>query len=156
MNIFVLSKNPILAAQMQCDKHVVKMILESAQMLSTIQSKHGISTKYKPTHINHPCTIWAGTTQSNYRWLLTHAKALCEEYTKRYNKIHACQELIDGVLSFVPTQIPDSGLTDFVQAMPDKYKQEDPVQAYRDYYIGEKNSFAKWKLGNQPEWFFRI
>lgn len=141
---------------MQCDKHVVKMVLESTQILSTVQSKYGITTKYKPTHINHPCTLWAGTSKCNYRWLLTHAKALCEEYTKRYNKIHACQELIDGILSFVPESIPDTGLTPFVQAMPDKYKNEDPVQAYRDYYIGEKSSFAVWKHGNQPDWFFKI
>ena len=153
MNIFVLSQNPILAAQMQCDKHVVKMILESAQILSTIQSKYGVQTKYKPTHINHPCTKWAGSSQANYRWLVSHAKALCEEYTKRYNKVHACQELIDGSLSIVPSVIPDIGLTEFVQAMPDQYKQIDPVQAYRNYYIGEKKSFAKWKHGNQPEWF---
>lgn len=157
MNIFVLSLSPTLAAQYQCDKHVVKMVLESTQILSTVQSKFGVQTKYKPTHANHPCTIWAGESICNYDWLLTHAKALSDEYTYRYGKIHACKELIDGVLSIVPS-INKLENTPFVQAMPEHYKiPDDPVQAYRDYYIGEKGSFAQWnKARKAPEWWIQL
>ena len=152
MNIFVLSNSPVLSAQYQCDKHVVKMILESAQMLSTVQSKYGMQTQCKPTHVNHPCTKWAGESKANYRWLLNHAKSLCMEYTSRYNKLHAWEERIFGELSNVPP-IEKETLTPFVQAMPDEYKQQDPVQAYRTYYIKDKKEFAKWKKGNVPEWY---
>jgi hypothetical protein len=157
MNIFVLDNEPILAAQYQCDKHVVKMVLESAQLLSTVQNKYGISTKYKPTHHNHPCTIWAGQSASNYFWLWSHAVALCEEYTFRYGKIHACEELIRGPLADMPPGILEQGLTPFAQAMPDKYRDEDPVVAYRDYYICEKASIATWnKNRSKPYWWIEL
>ena len=154
MNIFILSQDPTLAAQYQCDKHVVKMVLESTQILSTVQSKFGIETKYKPTHSKHPCVLWAGESLANYLWLVTHAKALSEEYTYRYGKIHACHELIVGPLS-TPPPIEQINLTEFVQCMPDQYKiSGDAVQAYRNYYMGEKADFAVWnKTRKAPVWF---
>lgn len=157
MNIFILSPSFTLAAQYQCDKHVVKMVLESAQILSTVQSKFGIPTKYKPTHANHPCVLWAGESYCNYLWMLEHAKALCEEYIYRYGKVHACEELIKGPLSIIPP-FTHLDATPFVQCMPDKYKIEgDPVQAYRDYYVGEKGSFATWnKSRKEPEWWVKL
>lgn len=153
MNIFILDEDPILAAQYQCDKHVVKMILESTQIMCTVQSKYGITTKYKPTHANHPCTKWAGENKENYAWLWSHASALCEEYTLRYNKTHTCESLINEELSKFPPGIPDGKQTPFVQAMPDIYKNENAVVAYRNYYKGDKSRFAKWKLGNIPKWY---
>lgn len=154
MNIFILSQDPALAAQYQCDKHVVKMVLESAQILSTVQSKFNIPTKYKPTHPKHPCVLWTGTSIANYLWLVAHAKALGSEYTYRYGKIHACMELIDGPLA-EPPPFEQTTLTKFVQCMPDEYKiPGDPVQAYRNYYMGEKADFAVWnKTRKAPVWF---
>jgi hypothetical protein len=92
MNIFYLDRDPVIAAQMMCDKHVVKMILESAQMLSTAHrvldgdeyaNKMGL---YKLAHKNHPSTIWVRTSSENYRWLFNHYDALMQEYTYRYDK----------------------------------------------------------------------
>ena len=151
MNIFVVDKNPVIAAQMLCDKHVVKMVLETAQMLCTVAHRHGYSkARYKKTHQHHPCTVWAGDSQSNYNWLTRHGLALCAEYTKRYEKRHKSQDIIEWCQRNVT--IPDQGLTPFKMAMPDKYKQSNITEAYRNYYRGEKAKIAKWKHGS-PRWW---
>ena len=94
MNIFALSCDPILAAQNHADRHVVKQSLESAQLLSTVFSSLGGKTRYKPTHKNHPCTLWAGECSGNYEWLVELGLALCDEYTYRYGREHACGAVI--------------------------------------------------------------
>ena len=144
MNIFVLDTNPALAAQYQCDKHVVKMVLESAQILSTI-----CGGPYKPTHANHPCVLWAKSCITNYNWLLRHAKALCAEYTHRYGKKHKCEDVINSIH---PPRL-SVGITPFVQCMPAEYQDKDPVQAYRKYYRGDKAGFAKWTKRDEPFWW---
>lgn len=145
MNIFALDTNPVIAAQMQCDKHVVKMCLETAQMLSTIAGG-----PYKPTHANHPCTQWASANRTNYHWLVMHGLALCEEYTHRYGKEHKCQAVIAS-LANKGASLP-IGATDFVQCMPDEYKDTLPVVAYRQYYHS-KAAFAKWTKREVPSWW---
>jgi hypothetical protein len=150
MNIFVLDKDPIKAAQMLCDKHVVKMILESAQMLCTTHWQKGGEALYKPTHTKHPCNLWLLESIKNYDWLLTHAIYLCYEYTNRYHKIHKSQPIIEWCCANKP-DLPKRSRTPFAQAMPEKYKDKDAVKAYRQYYLGEKLHFAKWKIGNTPK-----
>jgi hypothetical protein len=147
MNIFVLSPNPVKAAQMQCDKHVVKMCLETAQMLSTISNG-----PYKPTHANHPCTLWAGANRTNYNWLVKHGLALCDEYTYRYDKRHKCRDIIES-LSTPPEHIP-IGITPFAQCMPDECKHTDPMVAYRQYYH-TKSAFAQWTKRSAPHWWMQ-
>ena len=83
MNIFVVHQDPQIAAQMLCDKHVVKMILETAQMLCTVVSHTGAETPYRATHAKHPCTLWAAHSKANWEWLVAHGKAMCMEYTRR-------------------------------------------------------------------------
>lgn len=145
MNIFAVDRNPVIAAQMLCDKHVVKMILESAQIMSTINGG-----PYKPTHANHPCVIWA-QKRTNYEWLAKHALALCQEYTARYSKIHKCQPIIIGLAN--KAHLRPIGCSDFVQCMPAQYHDVDPVMAYRKYYCSDKAAFAVWKDGNEPWWW---
>jgi hypothetical protein len=151
MNIFVLDEDPRIAATMMCDKHVVKMILETAQMLCSVVRKQGGWAPYRQTHARHPCTMWAGESEANWRWLLEHGNALCAEYTQRYSKRHKSQSIIDYCdhleMNF-NTQEP----TPFAQAMPEEYKDENAVKAYRAYYHGEKSSFATWKI-NPPTWW---
>ena len=137
MNIFVVDKDPWVAAQMLCDRHVVKMILESAQMLSTVMHKNGDPGPIRPTHHNHPCTVWAGASFDNYLWLCAHFDGLLIEYTKSYNKIHAYQVHLDTLYKY-GLKLPEKGLTPFAQAMPEQYKNPDAVKAYRDYYCGDK------------------
>ena len=146
MNIFVLDKNPAVAAMYHCDKHVPKMILESAQMLSTV-----FGGPYKPTHKNHPCTIWVAQSRQNAEWLWVLADALNCEYKDRFNhaRNHKSWDAIEPVWRDI-NALPDIGLTPFAQAMPDEFKQSNAVDAYRAYY--RSKPFAAWRVG-APDWW---
>jgi hypothetical protein len=144
MNIFFLSRSPKEAAERHCDKHVVKMILESTQLL---YSAHWILNPdllpvgaYKKTHVNHPSAIWIRESLSNYLWLCSLAWYLCKEYQFRYglHKVHKCETHILWLLEHPPIEIPRIGLTMPPQAMPDQYKQPNPVDGYQLYYIEDK------------------
>lgn len=154
MNIFVLDNDPLKAAQYHADKHVVKMILESAQILSTIHHTYQsqiLSEVYKATHQNHPWVKWAGKAKDNYIWLYTLYSALCSEYTYRYCKIHASSKLLTA-LSRPPATVPDISLTAHAQAMPLQYRSLDAVAAYRSYYKHEKKHLLKYTKQNFPDW----
>jgi len=144
--------DPNVCAKHHCDKHVVKMILESAQILSSAHWVLGGEAPYRLTHKNHPCCKWVRISLSNYRWLGELALALCYEYTYRYNKIHKTQEKIEWLMKNEPP-IEDIGFTDPPQAMPEEYKDKNIVTAYQRYYIKEKSYFAKWKYSITPDWF---
>lgn len=159
MNIFYVSKSPKEAAEFLPDKLIVKMPLESAQMLCTAHRIHSdedwcdANGIYKIAYKNHPCTIWARTTSDNYFWLYSHFIALCSEYTRRYGKEHLSFTKLEEPLSYLPSEIKLGGLTKLPQAMPDEYKHENPVLAYRDYVIHEKH-YAKWEKGrDKPDWW---
>lgn len=146
MNIFVLDKDPIKAAQLQCDKHVVKMILETAQLLCSIYPEG--TAPYKRTHYNHPCAKWTRESWANYYWLYNHGIALCNEYTYRYNKIHKSMDIIiwcwHNIKFDMFDRVKEHDPTSFVKCMPDQYKVDDVVQSYQNYYKNEKASIAKW------------
>ena len=154
VNIFVLDYDLEKCAQYHCDRHVVKMILESAQMLSTALRVNGIDKGYKPTHVNHPCTVWARDSLSNWKWLRDLASFLNLEYKYRFSKVenHTSWDLIHSLPS---PPIDDLGLTKFAQAMPEKYKNKDTVTAYRNFYINEKNKLFSWTGRKTPDWIQR-
>lgn len=152
MNIFVLNLDPEIAAQEQCDKHVVKMPLETAQLLCSVFPNG--EAPYKRTHYNHPCAIWTRTSRQNYAWLIRHGLALCKEYTFRYGKTHAsekvivwCQENVDK-LTF-----ETEGLTAHPMAMPEECKTSNVVESYRSYYKHFKKDIAVWKNKPNPSWW---
>jgi len=154
MNIFVLDKDPAEAAKMHCDKHVIKLIIESAQMLCKAHvhgGKDNVPYKGKG-FINHPCSVWVRSSIHNYRWLVKMSLCLCEEYTYRYGKIHKSQQVIEWAKDNEPN-IPNIPMTSFVQAMPDDVKDDNAVEAYRKYYIHYKNHFAKWTTRHAPVWY---
>lgn len=162
MNIFFLHFDPELAAQFHCDKHVVKMILESAQLLYT--AHHVIGTTglpldaYKKTHPNHPCGIWVRESSYNYKWLCKLGYWLCKEYTYRYGKVHKTEHHIEWLMNNVPN-IPDRGMTEIRQAMPDEYKLPHPVNAYRNYYNKnklQKRGIVKYTKREFPEFLEKI
>jgi hypothetical protein len=199
MNIFFLDTNPALCAKAHCDKHVVKMILEYAQLLSTAHriidgkktevtnpltgktkkfyllqgetiewTNNGISLPaftinnrkcYHATHINHPSAVWVRANGYQYRYLYNLFTALLGEYEHRYHKEHKCKELAK-FLGYAPRNILYTFFEAPPQAMPDQYKEYKPyldllmtVQAYKNYYNGEKSKFAKWTNRERPEWF---
>jgi hypothetical protein len=153
MNIFYLDKDPVKAAQLQYNKHVVKMILESAQMLCTAHhhyaEKHMLNADYIPykkAHYNHPSTIWCRQNSRQYYWLFNHMLALGMEYTKRYGKTHLSITKCFDALKDCPIGMPLGGpFNQPPQAMPDEYKDECSVKAYWKYYIGEKGNIANLK-----------
>ena len=151
MNIFVLDKEVEKCAEYHCDKHVIKMILESAQMLSAVVRLNGHDIGYKLTHKNHPCTIWARESLSNYNWLVRLTRLLNYEYRYRYDK-DINHKSYDLVKTLPIPDLPDIGLTPFAQAMPEQYKNKNAVKAYRDYYINEKSSFLTWTKRKKPKW----
>jgi len=148
MNIFYLDKDPVVAARVQYNKHVVKMILESAQMLCTAHHCYGDSEQksnvpYRQAHLNHPSTIWARGSRTTYMWLYDHMIALGKEYTKRYGKEHLTIAKCRDFLSTPPKHIQGDEWVEPPQCMPDEYKVEgNSVEAYWNYYEGEKHSVA--------------
>ena len=150
MNIFYLDKCPDKAARLKYNKHVVKMILESAQMLCTAHHCYGDKDQvenvpYKQAHLNHPSTIWTRRSKSTYMWLYNHMIALGDEYKKRYGKTHLSITKCKDFLAIPPRHIQGDDWCQPPQAMPDEYKDECSIQAYWNYYIGEKHIVANPK-----------
>lgn len=159
MNVFFLDRNPAAAAFQHCDKHVLKMIVEYAQMLSTAHRvldaglvDHDAAGFYKKTHQNHPSSAWARSSRDHYAWLSDALVALCAEYRHRYGKTHATETLA-WRLTGVPWSLVARGFTDPPQCMPDVYKGSDTVEAYRRFYVGDKARFATWKNRQPPSWW---
>lgn len=174
MNIFYLDKDPKTCAEMHCDKHVVKMIIEYAQLMSTAHRvldgdqyegktangrriqrwKHPIpvmeNTLYKASHVKHPSGLWTRDSQNHYNWLYTMWTHLCDEYTYRYGKVHMTDSKLRDLLESPPMQIPVETYVDPYLAMPDDVKQKDVVQSYQDYYVQYKNHLAKWTNRSIP------
>jgi hypothetical protein len=154
----------VLSTFIRPDNKVQKLylFLEELVSLDTRLSKSGNSiTKYyieKPlcynaTHEHHPCTVWARETSENYLWLYSLFLEVSKEYTHRYGKIHKSQFTLQEFLSNPPKNIKQGPLTQFVQTMPDEYKDENPCKAYQNFYVGSKSRFAKWTNRTPPEWF---
>lgn len=155
MNIFFLDENPTLSAQYHVDKHVVKMILETAQLLCGVHhvtAHDSAHVPYKLSHKNHPCSIWCRESLSNYLYLCELGLELSKEYTYRYGKRHKSQDVIEWCLINKPN-IPDIEFTDPAKAMPDEFKVDSVVESYRNYYMGAKFSLAAWKNREKPFWF---
>lgn len=180
MNIFWLDKNPVENARMHHDKHVVKMILEYAQLLSTAHRildgtqlsvtsasgrkkkvwqlpDHRDSVLYSATHTNHPSAVWAREDYHNYMRLYQLFVATCDEYTHRYGKVHLTDTKLRDILATPPNFKIDHKtkvLTDPTPAMPDECKVDgDVVASYRKYYIDKKVDMAKWTNREPPQWF---
>lgn len=174
MNIFAVDDNPVLAAQDLPDKLVVKMVTESLQLLTPWTfNTLGIKIR-KPGQgelfdadkkyygikgfAHHPCAKWLYESPENVSWLLDHAIAMSDEYTKRYGKQHGANyglQQIDEffVLHYGDTRTKWADHTKFVQAMPEEFKiDDDPVQAYRNYINGYKG-YAVWEHSGKPDWW---
>lgn len=160
MNIFKLHESPILSAQFQCDKHVVKMPLESAQMLCTahriLDGDDADPSLYKIAHPKHPSTLWTMESDSNYRWHYDHWIALCKEYEYRYGRQHLSYTKFSDILKVPPRNIPVGDMTPFRLAMGSNPECmfEDAVKSYRAFYKTKQDRFEmKWTKRNIPDWF---
>jgi len=182
MNIFHLDSDPKIAAQYHCDKHVVKMILEAAQMLSTahrmldgklnvVRTDLGRKKKvwvhpnadlndalYSATHYNHPSNIWTRFSLANYNWHYKLFVSLCDEYTYRYGKTHLTDSKLREILLHAPANInPSTELTTFALAMksaPECIDASDPVGSYRAFYKTKSARFSLvWTKRDIPDWY---
>lgn len=169
MNIFALDRDPGRAARYHCDKHVVKMVLETAQLLSTALwianeprarrlERRGLI--YRPTHQRHPCVLWTAERGANYRWLAQLGTALVAEYRYRYqNRHHRSAPVIEYCADgWTDAESEEhwsriGRRTPFALVMPDKYKSADAVAAYRRYYVAEKAPICSWTRRRVPRWF---
>jgi len=152
MNIFILDERIERCARFHCDQHVVKMILESVQMLCTALNKKGFVTPYRSTHARHPCVLWVEHSFDNFCWLRDLALSLNAEYRYRFERDsdHKSIAVLDEIAAI---EYESRGLTEFAQAMPDEYKVPgDAVAAYRRFYVAEKLKFAKWTRREIPDW----
>lgn len=177
INIFYIHTDPVIAAQELVDRHVVKMILESCQLLSTAHrildgveyvalSPAGRKVKrwrlhdsredvlYSATHINHPSAVWVRQSAANYRWLYDHLHAMIHEYAYRYGKLHKCNDLLYPLFN-VPDNIPQVPFSAPPPAMDTKYIiSEDAVENYRNYYREGKKHLHGWKKRQVPNWIY--
>lgn len=175
MNIFYLHKDPTLCAEQHVNKHVVKMVLEYAQLLSTAHRLlDGVETLsvtasgrrvkrwqlpderngvlYHATHLQHPSALWTRASAANYQWLYDLFVAVLAEYSFRYGKVHATARLIQP-LQATPKHIAQHVFTEPTPAMPDNYRiAGDVVQSYRNYYLGSKSHLFAWKNRPTPDW----
>jgi len=154
MNVFFLDRDPVKAAACHADRHVLKMILESAQLLSTAKAFWGEADPdlYRPTHANHPCGIWTRTSKENYAWLYRLFAALLDEYAFRYGRVHASSRLREKLAS-PPAAMPETGFTEPALAMDEEYVVTgDAVASYRNYYRLGKAHLHRWTRRGAPEW----
>lgn len=163
MNLFYLETSPRGAAHALCDKHIPKMTLETAQMLSTaawcvlsLPNDSVLPYVYKSAYVNHPSTAWVRSGVSQYVWAYSLFQHLCSEFEFRFGKPHASSRLIHSLGHFdVLTALPNTVFDAPPQCMPEQYQQIDTLQAYRNYYMGEKMGFAKWERGRDcPDWIY--
>jgi hypothetical protein len=180
MNIFWLSNDPVRCAQYHCDKHVVKMIVEYAQLLSTavritrgkrvtvgkrvlylmrgetISEDGKIANRsprvYLVTHQHHPCSQWVNASLTHWQVLLKLALALCEEYTVRYGKTHACEWMLRRIHKLEP-RLPTLPFKLPPQCMPEQYHRRSTIAAYKAFYVGSKSRFAVWRYSKTPTWY---
>lgn len=165
MNIFFLSRCPRKAARYAVDKHVVKMLLETCQLLYTCHHAMGSTLLkdapfrkgteergYKKLNPNHPCGKWLRQSSTHYLWLSSYGIELLREYTFRYKKSHGCAEHIQWLHKTPPESLANNGWMTPALAMPPEYKSADPVASYRRYYLGDKQHILKWTGRHVPHW----
>lgn len=152
MNIFYLTHDVVECAVAHSNKHVIKMILETSQLLCSVyhMTTPDVDVPYKLTHKNHPCAVWARASLDHYVWLLKLGIALSREYTHRYGKVHASTEVLVVLSTMEPPRIPSLGFTPPPQAMPQVYHAADCEEAYRLYYRQSKRHLFAWKHRDMP------
>jgi hypothetical protein len=172
MNIFCLDQDPEKAARDLCDAHVIKMIVESAQMLASCFALDRLAASDCPRaltgtprihgHSNHPCTRWAMASSANMDWLILHALSMCHEKHRRYGGSHFSESFIRWCdLRRNDSIVPIGGLTEFAVAISadqqcrkhQGFDELPAIEKYRLYYIYDKSRFAKWKFCSPPKWF---
>lgn len=161
MNIFVIDQNQYLCATYHTDTHVVKMPVETAQMLSFAYYHPelwkgeipDILMKFSKSHDNHPCSLWIRESLENFIWTCNLGIQLVKEFRYRFNPIkhQRCLDIFEWCLRN-PPNLPSKCLTPFALAMPDNFKVESDIESYRNLYRYGKSDLHKWTKREKPQW----
>lgn len=153
MNIFILDTNLEKNAQYYCDKHISKMILESAQLLCTVAQLKGEVAPYKLTHQNHPCTKWLMESGANWDLLVDLVTELNKEYKLRYGH-SSNHKSFDVVLGLVKPKYVNNNFSGMFSTVTDDVRRLniiDTVKAYRKYYSEKFTTMQMtWKNREVP------
>jgi Pyrimidine dimer DNA glycosylase len=158
MNIFVTDMDPARSASYLDDKRVIKMILESAQLLSAAVRLNNFDVGYKLTHKNHPCSIWTRQSKDNFDWLVEHTYALGNVYTNAYEKVHKTISVVDELRNY-SKYLPSIGLTEFANCTTLFKDEDDVIIAYKKYMTHKWNNDKRlptWKNRDIPEFYMGI
>lgn len=158
MNVFVLDSDFKLSASYHVDKHVGKLAMEASQLLSNAHHRYNPTPKKlpglcRPSHMNHPWSVWARTSRANYEWLLMYYVALHDEFMYRFDKVHGNYTNRYKSVRVIPKLLTGNDLTPMPLCMPDQYKDRDSVvNSYRNYYRGGKIHLHDWTRRSKPDW----
>ena len=155
MNIFFTSRNPVVAAQGLGDSHILKQILETAQLLDTA---HNVSLVARPKSVfNNPCAMWARSSRENYTWLFQHFEELLNEYSYRFGKVHAYMKYVTHLQNVDGCKFSGFGWSDPPLIAPAIYQRlVEPTKVYRAYYRHGKKSLHHWTKRNPPGWLYNV
>ena len=166
MNIFHVDVTGDACAMAQCDSHVVKMPVETAQMCSTAMHMRGVDTDevpglYKPCYEYHPMNVWVRETDENLWWTIRHGLDLCRECNYRYGKIHSSPAVLRTCFYYMLDYYNDAPntmhySTEPPQCMPDEFKHVDHIEAYREFYRVDKAHIHRWTRRQPPSWLHQI
>ena len=159
MNIFPIEGNAetgeidwVKSAQAQDNYRVVKMILESCQILSTVLNEQGVKAPYRSFNPKHPSCLWAAESSDNFEKLALHCSAMIEEYTERFGKIHKCAAVLNRIMELYDrTRFDNHEPTPIRMAMPEHFKSGNPVLSYRRYYASKPR--VRYPESKIPVWF---
>ena len=158
MNIFAIEEDKsgnidwIESARSQDNYRVVKMILESCQILSTVLNEQGIDAPYRSFNPKHPSCLWAAESSDNFENLIIHCTAMIEEYHSRFQKIHKCSAVLQKIVDlYDASKFPTSEPTPLRMAMPDEYRSENIVESYRRFYASKPR--VRYPKNKIPQWF---
>ena len=160
MNIFAIEGNEETgeidwekSAHSQDNLRVVKMILESCQILSTVINEQGLKAPYRSFNPKHPSCLWAAESASNYMNLVLHCQAMIDEYEHRFNKTHKCQAVLKTLGEmFDPDLFPSMECTPLRLAMPDEFRSDNPVVSYRKFYASKPR--LRYPEDKIPDWVY--
>ena len=157
MNIFAIEGEGnnidwIASARSQDNYRVVKMILESCQILSTVLNEQGVEAPYRSFNPKHPSCLWAAESSDNFEKLVLHCDAMLKEYTRRFGRVHKCRGVLTQITELYNAhRFPQSEPTRLRMAMPDYFRGDSIVESYRKFYASKPR--IRYPEGCVPVWF---